>query len=202
MRPALGLVAALLLIAGCDGGVGDAGAATTTAATTTTAEAATTTAPPLDATSAPERECSAAGLSATPEPQPGLPEPVAELRRAIVAAATACDFERLEELALAGDGSLTYSFGETGDAAGHWRSQERSPRRASTSSAASVAMSAIGSASAPTATGCSSWPEIDHQRQAVGLPFSPLRPLSPLPPLPSPPSVGAVTGPSTIDSSS
>ncbi len=67
------------------------------------------------------KACSAAGLSPSPVPQE-LPGPVAEMRRSIVAAATACDFGRLA--ALAKPGSFTYSFGQSGDPAAAWRSQE------------------------------------------------------------------------------
>ncbi len=65
--------------------------------------------------------CSAAGLRSRPEPQ-DVPAPVAEMRRSIVAAATACDYERLAELARAG--RFTYSFGKDGDPAAFWRREE------------------------------------------------------------------------------
>lgn len=72
--------------------------------------------------------CSAAGMAAEPEEQPGLPAEVADARRAIVEAAVECDFDRLEELALGGSTSFSYSFGEDGDPAGYWRRQEASDR--------------------------------------------------------------------------
>ena len=65
--------------------------------------------------------CSAAALPTEPSRQ-DLPEPVAKMRRSIVAAATACDFERLADLARAG--SFTHSFGADGDPAGFWRRAE------------------------------------------------------------------------------
>ena len=68
-----------------------------------------------------EAECSAAGLSPTPVPEE-LPEPVAEMRRSIVAAATACDYARLAALGKAG--TFSYSFGRSGDPAASWRAQE------------------------------------------------------------------------------
>jgi hypothetical protein len=72
--------------------------------------------------------CSAAGLSAELESQAGLPAPVAGTRLTIAEAAVACDYERLEELALAG-GDFIYSFGGNvpptpGEAAGFWRDEE------------------------------------------------------------------------------
>lgn len=66
--------------------------------------------------------CSAADLPSEPTPQ-DLPEPVAETRRSIVAAATACDFDLLAEVAEAG-ATFTYSFGDSGDPAAHWRREE------------------------------------------------------------------------------
>ena len=68
-----------------------------------------------------EAGCSAEGLPAEPTPQ-DLPGPVAETRRSIVAAATACDFDRLADLALAG--RFTYSFGDSGEPGAHWRREE------------------------------------------------------------------------------
>lgn len=65
--------------------------------------------------------CSAAGFASSPEAQ-DLPPAVAEMRRSIVAAATACDYERLAELAQ--PGGFTYSFGGDGDPAGFWRREE------------------------------------------------------------------------------
>ena len=65
--------------------------------------------------------CSAAGLAPSPVPE-DLPQPVAEIRRSIVAAATACDFTRLA--ALARPGTFSYSFGQRGDPAAAWRNQE------------------------------------------------------------------------------
>lgn len=60
-------------------------------------------------------------------PQAGLPQPVAAMREAIVSAALAGEYDRLEQLALKGDS--VFSFG-TGDPAegdrpgGYWRRQE------------------------------------------------------------------------------
>ena len=65
--------------------------------------------------------CSAAGLAPSPVPE-DLPAPVAEMRRSIVAAAAGCDFARLA--ALARPGTFSYSFGQRGDPAAAWRTQE------------------------------------------------------------------------------
>lgn len=62
----------------------------------TTVPQPVTTGPP--ATTVPFPDCSAAGLS-MPTAQEGLPTPVADARRAIAAAAIACDFDALEALA-------------------------------------------------------------------------------------------------------
>lgn len=68
--------------------------------------------------------CSADGLSATPEPQPALPEQVAATRRAIIDAATRCDYARLAELASTGQRAFTASFGGAEDVASTWRQAE------------------------------------------------------------------------------
>jgi hypothetical protein len=65
--------------------------------------------------------CSAFGMSPVPVAQ-DLPEPVAATRQAIVAAAVACDYDTLG--ALASWPYFAYSFGESGDPAGYWRSLE------------------------------------------------------------------------------
>ena len=89
---------------------------------------ASTTAPP--STSAPggadgPPACSAAALSPTPSPQPDLPAEVARTRQRIVEAATACDFERLGEIASARQSDFTFSFGNGGGPAAHWRGLEQ-----------------------------------------------------------------------------
>ena len=68
--------------------------------------------------------CSAAGLEHDESSPPGLPEPVSEMRRAIFEAAAACDYERLEALALEGGTEFTYSFGGNSTPAAYWRELE------------------------------------------------------------------------------
>ena len=127
---ALALVLAAVLAAGCgsDAEDGDDQAGATTAATepttATTPSAASTT---MTADGAGGR-CSASQLDPDLQPQPGLPSPVADMRRRIAAAATACDFDALADLARQGAGSFTHSFGDSGDPGAFWRREERAGR--------------------------------------------------------------------------
>ncbi len=74
----------------------------------------------------PSVDCSAAGLPETPDEQPGLPDAVEQLRRDIVAAAVACDYDRLESLALQSGLTFNYSFDEPegGRPGAFWRQNE------------------------------------------------------------------------------
>lgn len=65
--------------------------------------------------------CSAATVAGDLPAQPELPPAVAATRRAIFAAATACDFAALDRLA---PPELRYSFGENVDAIAAWREEE------------------------------------------------------------------------------
>jgi hypothetical protein len=80
----------------------DSGPASGSTPTTSPAVASTTEPQPsttgAPATTVPFADCSASGLP-MPAAQEGLPAPVADVRRAIAAAAIACDFEALEALA-------------------------------------------------------------------------------------------------------
>lgn len=69
-----------------------------------------------------EELCSAGGLSVRLASQEGLPTAVARTRRAILQAATACDFERLASLTSGSD--FVFSFGGGGDPAAYWREAE------------------------------------------------------------------------------
>ena len=66
--------------------------------------------------------CSAAGAGSTIEPQGGLPEPVAAMREAIVAAASSCDITALSML---GGDTVAFSFGGEPDAGRYWRWNEQ-----------------------------------------------------------------------------
>lgn len=76
----------------------------------------------------PTAACSAAEVGSELPDQPELPEPVVELRKDIDAAAEACDYNRLETLARAGDGQFTASFGGAGSPAQFWRQEEAAGR--------------------------------------------------------------------------
>jgi hypothetical protein len=72
--------------------------------------------------------CSAAGLSAD-LPRQSLPEPVASMRSRIAEAATACDYDELDRLALASKDGFSFSFGgQKGKPSGHWRRLESEGR--------------------------------------------------------------------------
>lgn len=114
---------ALTALAACgDDDAEDGASATTTSSTT--AASSTSTSTPTSTSTAPPATCSAASLDAEGEPQRGLPGPVAEMRADVVAAAVACDLQRLEELAVAGPGDFTFSFGGGESPAAFWRSAE------------------------------------------------------------------------------
>lgn len=70
------------------------------------------------------RDCSAAQSVPEAMPQAELPEHVSAIRKEIIQAATACDYTRLAELALAGDGTFTFSFGGGEGPAQFWREAE------------------------------------------------------------------------------
>jgi len=76
----------------------------------------------------PESSCSAGRSAPRPTPQPELPEAVSAMRMRIIDAARACDYEKLAELALAGDSTFTYSFGDGGQPAAFWREAEAEGR--------------------------------------------------------------------------
>jgi hypothetical protein len=81
---------------------------------------------PFEVTPAPAL-CSASDLSPQSEPQPGLPEEVARMRESIVAAAVACDYDRLEELALAGEFFYYEGLNDYPDSpASFWQEREES----------------------------------------------------------------------------
>ncbi len=117
MRLTFALLAALAL-AGCGTGADDAAAPEPVTVTVTETQTETETAPPE-----PEVDCSTAGVRRT-LPEQDLPDPVAEVRDAIFAAALACDYDELERLALElGDG-FTFTYGGGTSAADHWRELE------------------------------------------------------------------------------
>ena len=76
----------------------------------------------------PGPQCSASGEAPDQLAQDGLPEAVAVIRREIVEAAVACDFDALAELARRGDARFTHSFGGGDDPAAAWRQDETAGR--------------------------------------------------------------------------
>jgi hypothetical protein len=68
--------------------------------------------------------CSAAGLEPDESDPPDLPQRVSEMRRAILRAAVACDYERLEALAFEGGTMFAHSFGGDSTPAAYWRDLE------------------------------------------------------------------------------
>jgi hypothetical protein len=110
-------VAAALLLAGC-GAEEESAPATVTE---TVRERVTVTEPPAE----PAAECSTSGLRLT-LPEQELPEPVADVRQRIFAAAVACDYDTLEEIALERGEGFTFTYGGGGSAAAHWRELEES----------------------------------------------------------------------------
>ena len=77
-------------------------AASPTTSPAPTSSTTTSTSAPTSAPTTPPARCSAADVPIPPA-QDHLPGPVADLRAEILLAATACDFDRLNELAVAGD---------------------------------------------------------------------------------------------------
>jgi hypothetical protein len=68
--------------------------------------------------------CSTGRSTPAPTRQPELPQAVSNMRKAIIDAARACDYDKLAQLALAGDGTFTYSFGGGDRPAAFWREAE------------------------------------------------------------------------------
>jgi hypothetical protein len=122
MRRSLTVVLLFTLAIGC-GGSDQPGAQGTGGLATATATAATATAK-LATTG-----CSAAGQKSESPQKQGTPEKLGDMRSEIIQAARNCDYDALEKLALDGDESFNYSFGEPneGDARApgeYWKSLE------------------------------------------------------------------------------
>ncbi len=120
MRALLALLAAALL-AGCGTETDEAAGPQTVTVTQT--ETVTET-----ETTAPEVECSTSGLRLT-LPEQDLPDVVAEVRRRVFAAAVACDYDTLEQIALEQGAGFTFSYGADTDASDHWKMAEADPAR-------------------------------------------------------------------------
>jgi hypothetical protein len=118
---ALLLASAALALAGCGNDGADEAAAPAPAPVTVAETETVTQAEPLPPE--PESACSTAGLRLTLPPQE-LPPAVAEVRERVFAAAIACDYDTLEEIALERGEGFTFSYGGGTDASEHWRSVE------------------------------------------------------------------------------
>ena len=106
-------------VVGCGSDDGDETAAPVTVTETVTATTTETVTEPAE----PEVECSTSGLRLT-LPEQDLPPAVADVRERIFAAAVACDYETLEEIALEQGEGFTFSFGASGSPADYWRERE------------------------------------------------------------------------------
>jgi hypothetical protein len=116
------LVVALLLalaVVGCGSDGEETEAQTVTVIETVTTTTTETVAEPAE----PEVECSTSGLRLT-LPEQDLPPAVADVRERIFAAAVACDYATLEEIALEQGEGFTFSFGAGGSPADDWRERE------------------------------------------------------------------------------
>ena len=122
---AVTVAAVLTLGAACGDGGSDAGRGGDPAGVTTTSAPSTTTSAPT--TTAGGAAMCSAGEAGKPGSQEGLPDAVADMRTKIIAAALVCDYSTLEELALAGDSTFTFSFGGGTSPAAHWRELEEAP---------------------------------------------------------------------------
>jgi hypothetical protein len=119
MRLTVVFVAALAL-AGCGTDGEDAAAPKPVTVTVTETQTETETAAPE-----PEADCSTSGVRRT-LPEQDLPDAVAEVREAVFVAGLACDYEKLERLALERGEGFTFSYGGGTSAAEHWRELEES----------------------------------------------------------------------------
>jgi len=122
-RPLLFLGVCALLAGGCGSGSEEA-----TTVTVTTEQTVTLTTPAAPATTGETggtggSDCSASALSADLPADGSLPAAVAETRQEIATAAVACDYDRLQAIALEQDG-FTYSYGGETSAADFWAGEE------------------------------------------------------------------------------
>ena len=116
------LLAVAAVLAGC--GSGSDEAATPQPVTVTVTETEAETLPP-PTTTMQETSCSTSTVRAT-LPEQELPEAVASVRERIFAAAIACDFDSLQQIALEQGEGFTFSYGGETSAADFWRGLEES----------------------------------------------------------------------------
>ena len=118
-RPFVVLGVLFALLAGCGSDASNEAQTVTVTQPETVTETVTTTAGPSSGSG----DCSAADLSADLPDDSSLPAAVADTRREIAAAAVACDYDRLQAIALEQDG-FTYSYGGETSAADFWAGEE------------------------------------------------------------------------------
>jgi hypothetical protein len=119
----LALIAAVLALALAGCGSDDADEAGGPGPVTVTETVAETETEPVETEPEPEVICSTSGLRLT-LPAQDLPPEVAEVRQRVFDAAVACDYERLEEIALERGAGFTFSYGGGDSAADFWRETE------------------------------------------------------------------------------
>jgi hypothetical protein len=109
-----------LALVGCGSDDGEeTGSPVTVTETVTATETVTEPAEPAE----PEVQCSTSALRLT-LPEQELPAAVADVRERVFAAAVACDYETLEQIALERGEGFTFSYGGTASAAEFWRARE------------------------------------------------------------------------------
>lgn len=130
MRGGAATCALVLALAGCATGDPDDTAGRTPVPTAQpgppTAAPSPTPSPSPTATQT-RASCSAGDVAGLPEAA-GLPAPVERRREQVHEAARACDYRQLEDLALAGSGEFTASFGGAASPAAFWRQEEAAGR--------------------------------------------------------------------------
>lgn len=118
---AVAVLALAVALAGCGSESDEAAAPQPVTVTVTETE----TLPPPPATTEPEAGCSTSTVRAT-LPQQELPGAVASVRERIFDAATACDYDSLQQIALEQGEGFTFSYGAETSAADYWRGLEES----------------------------------------------------------------------------
>ncbi len=113
---------AVLALAGCGSGTGESSLTTPETVTVTETTAAPTT------TESSGAECSATGLDLTLPPQ-DLPSAVADVRQRVFDAALACDYDRLEQIALEQGEGFSFTYGSEPDASTYWEQGEQDGAR-------------------------------------------------------------------------
>lgn len=126
MRSSSALAFVVVALAGCGSDDADEAGSTTPPPVTVTESFTITEQPPTTpavTTPAGEGACSTSGLRLT-LPEQDLPPAVADVREGVFAAAVACDYDRLEQIADEKGQGFTFSYGSSTDASEYWRDLE------------------------------------------------------------------------------